>query len=204
MSHASWSTVVGWGGVSIGLASTWAQFRRAREVSVDGVSLTTWLQFLLMGVFWVSYGLAVGQAAIVAGSLIVMPLQVGIVARLRPLERRRESLRAVAVITALCFAPAMVLGWNAAVLGTGVAMVATRVPQLRTLVRHRGDVGVSAGSWALGTACAVLWLGYYLGQGLWAPFTATAAATALNVAIWALAVYRHRQVSARQVALVAI
>jgi hypothetical protein len=173
-------------------------------VSVDGISLTTWLQFLLMGVFWVSYGLAVSQPAIVAGSLVVMPLQIGIVARLRPLERRRESLRATGVILLCCFAPALLLGWEAAVLGTGVAMVATRVPQVLKLVRHRGDVGVSAGSWALGTACGVMWVAFYLGEGLWAPFVATAAATALNIVIWTLAVWRHRQASSRAVALATI
>jgi hypothetical protein len=49
-----------------------------------------------------------------------------------------------------------------------------------------------------------MWLAYYVSQGLWAPFAATAAATALNLAIWALATYRHREAAARRVALATI
>ena len=179
-------------GVSLGAVSTFFQFRRARTISVDGISLTTWYQFVVMSGFWISYGLAIREPVIVAGSLVVLPMQVSIVARLRPWDHR-TIVRSSAFMVVCCVAPTVLFGWTAGVLGTGVAMVANRFPQIITLVRHPGDFGVSAGSWMVGAICSAMWISYYAGARLWAAMAATAAAMLGNIAISVLAYWRHRE-----------
>jgi uncharacterized protein with PQ loop repeat len=192
---------MGWLGATLGVASTWVQLRRARDVSVDGISLTTWYQFALMGVFWLCYGLATAQAPLIVGNLVCLPMMIVLVIRLRPLEQRATMVRSSLFIACCCLVPTVALGWRAGVIGTGVAMVANRVPQITTLVRHPGDAGVSVASWLVGSVCLVMWIIYYVPIHQWAPLAVTAAALVGNLAIAALATWRHRQ--AEQFSLVA-
>ena len=196
MIHASFAVTVGWLGVSLGAVSTYVQYQRSRQVSTEGISLATWYQFALMSVFWISYGLAVHQIVIVAGSLICLPMQVSIVARLSPLQNMTTIVRSSAFILVCSLAPTLLLGWSAGVLGTGIVMVANRFPQIATLVRHPGDLGVSALSWLMGAVCSLMWVAFYLGARLWAPLVVTALAMAGNLAIAALAQWRHREARA--------
>jgi len=193
MPHLTFAAVAGWLGVSLSFLATWYQFHRVRTVGIDGVSLTTWLQFVLMGAFWVAYGTAVHEFVIVAGSLFIWPMQMVIVARLSPWQHRIVVLRAVLFIGACSFVPTVMFGWSAGVYGTGVAMVANRIPQLHELITHRGDLGVSVGSWTVGAMCSAMWIAYYGSARLWAPLISTGAAMFGNVAIAVLAAYRHRQ-----------
>lgn len=185
--------VLGWLGVSMGVISTWIQFRRARTISVDGISLVTWFQFILMGVFWISYGVHQESIIIAAGAAFVMPMQISIVARLKPWRHGSTILRSSAFIFTCCALPTFVFGWSAGVYGIGVAMAVNRIPQILTLVRNRGDLGVSVGSWSLGALCSAMWIAFYAGNGNWAGLVATSAAMAGNVAIAVLASWRHRQ-----------
>ncbi|HEV2428172.1 MAG TPA: hypothetical protein VGS61_08135, partial [Acidimicrobiales bacterium] len=82
-------------------------------------------------------------------------------------------------------------GWNAGVLGVGVVMTVTRMPQLIELVRERDAAGVSAASWFLGVAGCALWAAYYAATGLTAALVATAAAGLASLAIALLAAWRH-------------
>ena len=50
---------------------TYVQFRRAKLVGVDGISPLTWSLFLAMGIFWVAYGIHLGSACMVAGTVLV-------------------------------------------------------------------------------------------------------------------------------------
>ncbi len=200
MLHLSFAHVVGWLGVALSFLATWYQFHRVRTVGIDGVSLTTWFQFCLMGGFWMSYGAAVHDVVIIAGSLFCWPLQAAIVMRLSPLRQLGTLARAVAFIGACSLLPTLAFGWTAGVYGTGVAMVANRMPQLTKLVRHKGDMGVSVGSWSIGAACSAMWIVYYIPTKLWAPLISTAAAMCGNIAIAVLAAYRHRQALSDDVA----
>ena len=193
MYHSNPALVMGWLGVTLSLISTWFQFRRARTISVDGISLTTWFQFILMGVFWCSYGAVEHSIVIVAGSALVAPFQIAIVARLRPWEHRATVIRAGAFIFLCCALPTMLFGWSAGVLGTGVAMAVNRLPQILTLIRHSGDFGVSAGSWTVGTLCSMMWMMYYSGEHLRSALLATGAAAIGNATIAVLAAWRHQQ-----------
>ena len=191
-------------GVSLGALSTYVQFRRARDISTDGISLTTWYQFMLMSVFWISYGLAVRQVVIIAGSAVVLPMQVSIVSRLRPAQHRATLYRSTAFVACCALVPTVLFGWSAGVLGTGVAMIANRLPQIWTLVRHPGDFGVSASSWLVGAACSAMWIIYYLGAHLLAALVVTAGAMAGNLAIASLAYWRHHQVRDGEFAVAAV
>ncbi len=193
MNGAHFADVVGWMGVSLGAGSTYVQFHRARRISVDGISLVTWFQFVLMGMFWITYGIDRHSPIIVAGALIVAPMQIYVVSRLEPLKHRRALVRSVIFIGASSALPAALFGWTAGVYGIGVAMVFNRLPQILTLARNRGDLGVSVGSWLVGSLCSVMWIVYYAGVHNWAPAFATAMAMAGNLAIAGLAYYRHHQ-----------
>jgi hypothetical protein len=193
MPSLSFASLAGLAGVAFGVGATWSQFRRARRVSTDGISLTTWYQFLLMGIFWTSYGVGVHSRIVIAGSVLVFPMQVAIVRRLEPWRHPRTIVRASVFIAVCCFLPTVLFGWSAGALGTGVAMVINRLPQIIELVRHPGDLGVSVASWSIGAISMLVWICYYAGEGLVAPLVATAAGMCGNVAIAVLAAWRHRQ-----------
>jgi hypothetical protein len=184
---------IGLVGVALSGVGTWCQFRRARQVSVEGISLTTWFQFILMGLFWVGYGLAQHAPIIVAGSALCFPMQVAIVARLSPLRHLAHLAVGTSALALCCVVPTVAFGWSAGALGCGVAMAVNRLPQVIDLVRFPSDFGVSVASWALGAVCSVAWIGYYEFAHLWAALAATVAGMLGNVAIAALASWRHHQ-----------
>jgi hypothetical protein len=199
MPSISFSDVFGFSSVALGIVSTWVQFRRARTISVDGISLTTWYQFILLGMFWISYGVTVHSGFLLFGSALVAPLQLGIVMRLEPLKNWRVLLRATLFIVVCSALPTLLFGFSAGVIGTGVAMVANRLPQIIKLIRHPGDLGVAVGSWTVGAASALLWVLYYVGVHLWYALAVTAAGMVGNLVIASLATWRHRQVAAADV-----
>jgi hypothetical protein len=197
MPGVSVSTLIGLSGVSLSVLATWFQFRRSRRISVDGISLVTWYQFVLMGLFWIAYGTAQHSTIVVAGSVLCAPLQIAIVARLEPWRHLGTIARASAFIFCCCGLSTLLFGWAGGALGTGVAMAANRLPQIIELVRHPGDLGVSVSSWAVGAACSVVWIGYYATEHLTAALVATLAGMMGNVTIAALAQWRHTQRVAR-------
>lgn len=78
-------------------------------------------------------------------------------------------------------------------MGVGFAMVANRLPQLIEPVRHRGVTGVSAGAWSISTCGSLLWITYEAGLRFRAAALVTCSSGAANVAIAALAGWRHHQ-----------
>lgn len=177
----------------VGLGGTYAQFRRAANVGVEGISLATWILFAYMGGFWITYGLVASSWQVVAGSLVVLPLQLAILFRLRPWEHWRVASHAFIFFLLCCALPTVLWGWPGGVYGTGVAMVINRGPQVVELLRHRDAGGVSVGSWSLGVVGCGLWVTYYAGAHLWAALAATSCAGLANLAIAVLAAWRHQQ-----------
>lgn len=193
MSSHALTAAIGWLAVAVGLVSTVVQWRRVSAEGIEGVSLATWSLFAMMGGFWISYGFAVHSWPVVLGSLIVLPIQGAILVRLAPWRDWRTVGWSLGLFAATCLMPALFGGWSAGVYGIGVAMSLTRIPQLVELVRSPDALGVSAASWSLAASGSVLWVAYYDGDHLWAALVATSAAGLANVAIAALAAWRHRQ-----------
>jgi hypothetical protein len=185
--------VIGLSAAFAGALSTFVQFRRAFWVSTDGISLVTWFQFALMGIFWMGYGLAIHSWIVFSGAALCWPMQLAIITRLSPGSHRRTLFVATLTIVACCLFTTVIGGWTVGVVGTGVAMLWNRVPQIWELVRHPRDLGVSSVSWLIGAGCSVLWITYYLGASLWYPLATTAAAMCGSLTISALAAWRHRQ-----------
>jgi uncharacterized protein with PQ loop repeat len=184
--------LVGWCGAAVGTFTVVAQAVRIRRVGVDGVNATTWSLFLCMSSFWLAYGLAIGSAEILAASIAGLPFFVWLLAMLSPSDRWRGLGRASIAVVAVTWLPALVLGWDAGLLGIGILVVATRMPQLAELVRVRHARGVSVGSWLLGSLSVALWLGYYAGTSRTAAAVTMGLALATNLTIVALALARHR------------
>lgn len=193
--------VLGWGAVSIGLIGTWVQFRRASLLGVEGVSLATWVLFVYMGCFWVTYGAVSAHSwEIVLGSLIVFPFQLAIVFRLRPWREWKVLVQAFSFFVVTCVVPALLWGWAGGVYGTGVAMTFNRGPQILELLREEDAAGVSVNSWLLGATGSVMWVLYYSGVHLWAPLVATFFAGVANLVIAVLAAWRHAQARNKMIA----
>ncbi|MDE3065782.1 MAG: hypothetical protein KGJ36_08925 [Acidobacteriota bacterium] len=194
------TTLSGWAAVGLGVVATFVQWRRVSTEGVAGVSLATWTLFVLLGWFWVSYGVVARSPEVILGSLMCLPLQSAILFRLAPWRHRAVIARSAAYFALSCVVPSLRFGWTGGVYGTGVAMTITRLPQLLELVRHREADGVSAASWYVGAGGCALWIYYYSGARLWAALTATAVAGVANLSIAALATWRHRQARQRLIA----
>jgi uncharacterized protein with PQ loop repeat len=184
----------GWVAVALGIVGTIAQYTRANRIGVEGVSLATWVLFVLMGSFWITYGAVSARSwQVILGSLLLLPLQASIVMRLKPWRRWRVVARSFAFFIVACVLPTMVWGWAGGVYGTGVAMVANRVPQIVELIRQEDASGVSVSSWVLGVGGAALWIVYYAGVRLWAPLISTFCSGVASLVIASLASWRHNQ-----------
>jgi uncharacterized protein with PQ loop repeat len=186
------ASIVGWGGGLVGTLTVIAQAARVRRVGADGVNATTWSLFTLMSAFWLAYGVATSSIEIVAASLAGVPFLVWLLCMLDWAERRRGLGRAAVAVAVTTWLPAALLGWNAGLLGIGVLVVATRLPQLAQLIRAHHARGVSTGSWLLGATSVAMWLTYYVATSRTAAAVTMGAALLTNVSIVAMAYARHR------------
>ena len=200
MSFHSTTVLLGWAAVLVSFFGVYAQFHRAGTVGVEGVSLATWVLFVYMGCFWITYGLFAHSPEVSLGSVVAMPLQLAILFRLKPWKHPRVAGRALVFFSLCCLLPGVMWGWAGALFGIGVAMTINRGPQLIELIRHEDASGVSVGSWALGVLGCSLWITYYVGAHLWAALTATAFAGLANLSIAVMASSRHRQTRRRRIA----
>lgn len=192
MNLSTAGALIGWLATGVTLGSTWMQFRRLQRRGLEGVSLATWTLFVLMGLFWMTYGAWRHSGEIFAGSAVIFPLQVAIVVRLSPGRHWRTLVRALVYFGALCLAPTVVWGWFGGLLGTGVAMTLNRIPQIVELVRRGDASGVSAASWTWGATGSLLWVTYYASAHLWGALLATGFAGTASAVIAVLAAWRHR------------
>ena len=197
MSFHALTIVLGWTAVGLGLVSASAQLRRLALRGVDGISLATWVIFVYMGLFWITYGFVAHSAEIVMGSLLVLPVQLSILYRLAPWRRPRVLVQSFIFFALFTIVPTYLGGWSDGVYGIGLAMSITRGPQIIELIRSRDASGVSVASWALGAIGASLWMTYYVGAHLWAPFVATGLAGTASLSIAALAAWRQEEARRR-------
>lgn len=184
--------VCGWGGVTLGLVTTIAQAVRIRRIGTDGVNATTWSLFLLMAMYWIAYGIAVGSPEVIIGTSLSMPLLIWLLVMLDGAERRRGMVRGAASILLAAWLPAAVFGWSVGLLGLGVLMVSTRLPQLLELIRADHADGVSTASWVTGAASVTLWFVYYVSSSMTAAAVTMVLACSANVSIVVMARIRHR------------
>src|SRR5487761_2314215 len=187
------ATDMGWAAVLMGLGGTLAQFSRARRLGVEGVSLATWVLFVFMGCFWTTYGVVAHSPEIVMGSLLILPLQLSIVYRLRPWKSTDVVVRSFAFFVVCCVLPTVAWGWVGGVYGTGVAMTVNRGPQIVELIRQEDASGVSVASWMFGVVGSLFWVTYYQNARLWAALVSTSFAGLANLSIAVLAAWRHRR-----------
>jgi len=184
----------GYLGTLLVLASTLFQLRRVQVEGVEGVSLATWMLFSLTGCFWIAYGaISAHSIVIILGSLLVLPMQLSILFRLKPWLHLRTVAGSLGFVLCLTWSPGLVWGWPGTVYGTGVAMTFMRAPQILELIRERDAGGVSTTSWFYGTGCSFSWVIYYIGQHLWAALASTAAAGVASLAVALLSLWRHHQ-----------
>ncbi len=197
MTFRALTVVLGWTAVGLGLVSASAQLRRLATRGVDGVSLATWVIFVYMGLFWITYGVVARSPEIVMGSLIVLPVQLSILYRLAPWRHARVVVQSFIFFALFTIVPTYLGGWSDGVYGIGLAMSITRGPQIIELIRSRDASGVSVSSWAVGAVGASLWMTYYVGARLWAPFVATGLAGVASLTIALLAAWRHEEARRR-------
>ena len=197
MSYHDLAVTFGGAAVLFTVGGTFAQFRRATRLSIEGVSLATWTLFVFMGCFWISYGLDQHSAIIILGSLLTLPFQVAIVLRLKFWRRWPVVTRALSFSLVFCVLPTLVWGWPGGLYGIGVTMVVNRAPQLIELIRYPDATGVSVAMWFLGVAGALCWVIYYQNTRLWAALACTACAGLASLSIALLATWRHRQARTR-------
>jgi uncharacterized protein with PQ loop repeat len=190
------SILIGWIAVVLGCVVAYAQYKRISTRGVEGVSFTTWTLFIYLGIFWVAYGFDVHSWELIIGCGVTLPLQLLIWHRLKPWERIRANVYSFVIIVSFCFLPALVWGWNGAVVGVGMAGWVTRGPQLMKLVRSRAAEGVSTSSWLTASFVSALWVIYYLGARLWPVMFVTAVGGFASLIIATLAGWRHRQAHA--------
>ena len=69
----STADLIGWIGALSGGFMTAIQYVRARRVGVDGISPLTWSLFLMMGIFWMTYGLEEHSACMVVSAYSFTP-----------------------------------------------------------------------------------------------------------------------------------
>lgn len=188
--------LLGWVAVLVTFWGAVAQFQRALRRGIEGISLATWTLFVLMGLFWITYGVDRRSVVIILGSLVVLPLQVAIVVKLKPWRCWAIVTRSLLFSVVFCVLPTLLWGWPGGVYGTSIAMIINRAPQIIELIRYPDATGVSVSMWVLGAAAALCWVLYYQDVRLWAPLIATAFAGLASLSIALLATWRHRQANA--------
>ena len=191
MSHALFANLVGWAGVSLGFAMTYFQYHRARNIGIDGISLPTWAVFACMGIFWIAYGVARHSIVMIAGSALVFPWQLGIIRYLSPWKNRAVIFRCAGAIAVSSGLTTLAFGWSVGVLGTGVAMVVNRLPQILELIRDDDVDGVSTSAWMVGVLCSSLWVAFYVSEGLVAAIIVNVLALTGTAIIAGLAAWRQ-------------
>ena len=171
---------------------TVVQYRRTKRVGVDGISPLTESMFLMLGIFFMAYGLTLHSAPLFLGTMFSAPFQLAILLAIGWSKTWRTMLGALAIVIFAIFLPAALWGWNVGAGSIGIVMMFTRLPQIVDLIRMPSVEGVSVVSWLLSSVNLGLWLyyyGYHHDTGAAISMVVTIASNLLIVVIAAL---RHR------------
>ncbi len=171
---------------------TVVQYRRTKRVGVDGISPLTESMFLMLGIFFMAYGLSLHSAPLFLGTMFSAPFQLAILLAIGWSKTWRTMLGALAIVIFAIFLPAALWGWNVGAGSIGIVMMFTRLPQIVDLIRMPSVEGVSVVSWLLSSVNLGLWLyyyGYHHDTGAAISMVVTIASNLLIVVIAAL---RHR------------
>ena len=191
-------SIIAWVAVFLGVPGTIVQYRRVLKDGVEGISLATWLMFVYMGIYWITYGVIVRSLVVMMGSLVIFPIQLLVISHLSPLKHLKVLLGSGAFIFVCTWVPAMIWGWSAGIFGAGFAMVMNRLPQLVEVIRVQHVFGVSASSYAIGSFGSLLWIIHFLRERMWAAFFATVCAGTINILIMGFTILRHHQVATEE------
>ncbi len=186
------ATILGWVGAISGGVLTWVQVRRSQLHGSEGVSPLTWSLFLFMGVFWVSYGIALDSVPLIAGTVIVAPLQLWILLLVGFAKAWRSMALALGIVLATIMVPTAIWGWAAGALAIGVVMIVTRLPQITDLIVEPSVEGVSVSSWVIGCGNLGVWLIYYAAHHQVATVISMVMAITGNLVIIGLVEWRRR------------
>ena len=140
---------------------TVVQYRRTKRVGVDGISPLTESMFLMLGIFFMAYGLTLHSAPLFLGTMFSAPFQLAILLAIGWSKTWRTMLGALAIVIFAIFLPAALWGWNVGAGSIGIVMMFTRLPQIVDLIRMPSVEGVSVVSWLLSSVNLGLWLYYY-------------------------------------------
>jgi hypothetical protein len=99
------------GRVTLGSSSRTKTLARVPGCSI-GVSLTTWILFIYLGVFWIIYCIDVHSWQLVFGGLVAVPFEVLLLVDLRPWSRPEVVVRRLILVALCCLAPGWVWGWS--------------------------------------------------------------------------------------------
>ncbi len=187
----STADVLGWTGALTGGFMTAIQYVRARRVGIEGISPLTWSLFLMMGIFWLAYGVQQRSACMIAGTVLVAPVQAAILVAIGWKDIWRSALGSLGIVVFSILLPTALWGWNAGAGAIGVVMVVTRFPQLIDLIRLPSVEGVSVMSWLLSSVNLGMWLYYYVDKGDTGAALSMVVTIVMNLLITGMAARRH-------------
>jgi len=168
------------------------QYRRAKRVGVDGISPLTESMFLMVGIFWMAYGLTLHSAPLFFATMFSAPFQMAILLTIGWRKTWRSVLGALAIVIFAIVLPTALWGWNVGAVSIGIVMTFTRLPQIVDLIQMPSVEGVSVGSWLLSSVNLGLWLYYYVDQHHTGAAISMVVTISSNLLIVVIAALRHR------------
>ena len=171
---------------------TVVQYRRTKRVGVDGISPLTESMFLMLGIFFMAYGLSLHSVPLFLGTMFSAPFQLAILLAIGWSKTWRTMLGALAIVIFAIFLPAALWGWNVGAGSIGIVMMFTRLPQIVDLIRMPSVEGVSVVSWLLSSVNLGLWLYYYGYHHDTGAAISMVVTIASNLIIVVIAALRHR------------
>lgn len=138
------------------------QLRTIRRAGTAGLAPSTWFGLVASSLVWLGYGVATGDATVVAVNVVVLLVGLRlVVAILHAAAVPPTRFTVHLVVPALAWAGAWAgdAPWLLGVVGTAI-VVGRLVPQVVQAVRAADRSGISAGSWLGNAGVNVVWALY--------------------------------------------
>jgi uncharacterized protein with PQ loop repeat len=153
------AAIAGAAGVVLNQVFIWPQVARARH-AIEGIALLTVISGLIARVLWSAYGVALGDLALICGSVtvavgfLILAVQLGRGGVRSAIPAAVTGIASVAVLTV--FAPEPVLG----AIAVAAAAIVNLPQMLRALTDRTRLAGVSVTTYLLIAAASSCWLVY--------------------------------------------